>query len=91
MTESEKVISDVISAFDEWENNMCCPGEDWSDVHQSRDMVIALLKAQEPKPPIVKENSYGWKFYYCPSCGKEFYQNNKFSFCEKCGQAVKWE
>ena len=52
---------------------------------------IALLKAQEPKPPVVKENSYGWKFYYCPSCGKEFYQNNKFSFCEKCGEAVKWE
>lgn len=52
---------------------------------------LALLKAQEPKPPVVKENSYGWKFYYCPSCGKEFYQNNKFSFCEKCGQAVKWD
>lgn len=44
----EKVISDVICAFAEWENNLCCPGEDWSDVHQSRDMVIALLKAQEP-------------------------------------------
>lgn len=91
MTDREKVISDVISAFDDWENNRCCPGDDWSDVHQSRDMVIALLKAQEPKPPVVKENSYGWEFYYCPSCGKEFYQNNKFSFCEKCGQAVKWE
>lgn len=50
-----------------------------------------MLKRQEQKPPIIKENSYGWKFYYCPSCGKEFYQNNKFSFCEKCGQAVRWE
>lgn len=55
------------------------------------DMAIEAVKAQEAKPPVVKENSYGWKFYYCPSCGKEFYQNNKFSFCEKCGQAVKWE
>ena len=54
-------------------------------------MAIDALKAQEPKPPIVKENSYGWKFYYCPSCRNEFYQNNKFNFCEKCGQAVKWE
>lgn len=52
---------------------------------------IGLLKQREPKPPIVKENSYGWKFYYCPSCGREFYQNNKFSFCEKCGQAVMWD
>ncbi len=55
------------------------------------DDAIALLKLQEPKPPIIKENSYGWKFYYCPSCEKEFYQNNKFSFCDKCGQAVRWE
>lgn len=55
------------------------------------DDAIALLKLREPKPPVIKENSYGWKFYYCPSCGKEFYQNNKFSFCEKCGQAVKWD
>ena len=58
---------------------------------ETLDAIIPILKAQEPKPPIIKENSYGWKFYYCPSCGKEFYQNNKFAFCEKCGQAVKWE
>ena len=48
---------------------------------------LALLKAQEPKPPIVKENSYGWKFYYCPSCGKEFYQNNKFITVDGNGRA----
>ena len=53
--------------------------------------ILHLLKEREPKPPVVKENSYGWKFYYCPSCGKEFYQNNKFNFCEKCGQEIKWD
>lgn len=52
---------------------------------------LALLKGQEPKPPIVHENSYGWKFYYCPNCEKEFYQNRKQAYCDKCGQAVKWE
>ena len=51
--------------------------------------ILYLLKEREPKPPVVKENSYGLKFYYCPSCGKDFYQN-KFSFCEKCGQEIKW-
>ena len=57
---------------------------------------ISLLKAQEPKPPIVKENAYGWKFFYCPSCGREFNANRKHgrvneeNFCDKCGQAVKW-
>ena len=58
---------------------------------------IDLLKAQEPKPPIVKENAYGWKFFYCPSCGREFNANRKHgrmneeNFCDKCGQAVKWD
>ncbi len=56
MTDREKIISDVIWAFSEWENNMYCPGEDWSDVHQSRDMVIALLKAQEPR--LVTESDF---------------------------------
>ena len=58
---------------------------------EDAEKILELLKEREPKPPVVKENSYGWKFYYCPSCGKEFYQNNKFSFCEKCGQEVKWD
>lgn len=52
---------------------------------------ISLLKEQESKTPIVRENSYGWKFYYCPRCEKEFYQNRKQDFCDKCGQEVKWE
>lgn len=65
----------------------------WYDIthNYTLEQVVSALKAQEPKPPIIKENSYGWKFYYCPSCGKEFYQNIRFNFCEKCGQAVKWE
>lgn len=58
---------------------------------------LALLKAQEPKPPIITENAYGWKFYHCPSCGREFYGDrlhcrmNKTAFCDKCGQAVRWD
>ena len=66
MTEQEKwekVIRDVISAFDDWENNRHCPGDDWSDVHQSRDMVIALLKAQETVEA---------RLNLCESCAKEF-------------------
>lgn len=95
MTDMEKVISDVISAFDDWENNRCCPGEDWSDVHQSRDMVIALLKAQEPR---VIKNSAG--IGICPGCGHiipAWSSPNIIpvwsspNYCGYCGQAVKWE
>ena len=69
------------------------------DSHNSKMAcdALELLKAQEPKPPIVKENAYGWKFFYCPSCGREFNANRKHgrvnveNFCDKCGQAVKWD
>lgn len=71
--------------------NKSCAGCPYAGFGCGIDAAIEKLKAKEPKPPIVKENSYGWKFYYCPSCGREFYQNNKFSFCEKCGQEVRWE
>lgn len=61
------------------------------------DCFCAIEERLEPKPPIVKANAYGWKFFYCPSCGREFYTNraqsvvNKANYCDQCGQAVKWE
>lgn len=61
------------------------------------EYIRELEKAQEPKPPIITENAYGWKFYHCPKCGREFYGDrlhgrmNKTAFCDKCGQAVKWD
>lgn len=72
-----------------------CPYRD--DCDQLLLDALELLKVQEPKPPIVKENAYGWKFFYCPSCGREFNANRKHgcvnaeNFCDKCGQAVKWD
>ena len=55
------------------------------------DVDVTLLKEQEAEQPIVHENSYGWKFYYCPKCKQEFYQNRKQAYCDKCGQKVKWD
>ena len=51
---------------------------------------IALLKEQEPKKPIASEDSNSFRRYNCPKCGRwfEFY---KPAYCDKCGQAVKWE
>ena len=79
------------NCYDCWiRQNMGCRIANDSGWLNDRRADNCPIQAQEAKPPVIKENSYGWKFYYCPSCGKEFYQNNKFSFCEKCGQAVKW-
>lgn len=89
MTEQErreKVISDVVTAFEEWESNMCCPGEDWSDVHESMNIAIAALKAQEPR---VIKNSAGNGI--CPGCGRIIHAWSSPNHCGYCGQAVKWK
>lgn len=91
MKDRENVISDLEEQIAWIRDNDFHKFPGWGHAVLAMRDAIALLKEQEPKPPIIKENSYGWKFYYCPSCGKEFYQNNKFNFCEKCGQAVKWD
>ena len=50
-----------------------------------------------PKPPKITTNSYGWKFFFCPTCGREFYGNraygffNKSKYCDKCGQEIQWD
>jgi hypothetical protein len=49
---------------------------------------IVLLKAQEPVKPIRKVIGYGWR-YFCGKCGNSIVAGQ--NFCEKCGQAVKWE
>ena len=79
-----------------FDSEYCCLAPDGIENKSLLCDALELLKAQEPKPPIVKENAYGWKFFYCPSCGREFNANRKHgrvneeNFCDKCGQAVKW-
>ena len=51
----EKAIKDTESAFDLWEEDRRCPGEDWSDIHESMDLAIAALKAQEPRVMTLEE------------------------------------
>ena len=42
-----KEAADLVrDAFDMWEKEWDC-GEDWSDVHEARDMAISALEAQE--------------------------------------------
>lgn len=52
---------------------------------------LSLLKAQEPKPVELHTNAYGTKFYFCPKCKRELFHTRNLNFCERCGQAVKWE
>ena len=95
MIDREKVIEGlewVIVLFSNYERHAMGDEE-----MQSLNDAIVLLKAQEPKPPVITENAYGWKFYHCPKCGREFYTDrlhgrvNAVKFCDKCGQAVKWD
>ena len=59
-----------------------------SDKDLTINKAIKLLRDMKPIPAIIHVNSYDRKFYYCPSCKREFYQKTKF--CDQCGQAIKW-
>ena len=55
------------------------------------EKILALLKEHEPKPVELHTNAYGTKFYFCPKCKRELFHTRNLNFCEKCGQAVKWD
>ena len=87
MTDRKKVMGDLEGlTFDDWRMF-----HSDSEVQITAKNALQLLKEQEAEQPIVHENSYGWKFYYCPRCKQEFYQIRKQAYCDKCGKAVKWE
>lgn len=55
------------------------------------DDAIEFLKEQEPKPVELHTNAYGTRFYFCPKCKRELFHTRNLNFCERCGQAVKWD
>lgn len=73
-------------------NHVTSEEQTWlAEINQGAKEALELLEEQKAEQPIVHENSYGWKFYYCPKCKQEFYQNRKQAYCDKCGQAVRWK
>lgn len=67
-----------------------CPYRD--DCDQMLLDALELLKEQEPKAVKIKKNAYNHEFYYCPRCDRGFEDFfRKPMFCDKCGQAVKWD
>lgn len=59
----------------------------------AKEMAEELLKLQEPKPVKIIKNAYNYEFYYCPNCDRGFVDTyyKRPLFCDKCGQAVKWD
>lgn len=56
---------------------------------------LALLKAQEPVPPVIRQEMYGVtsdieKIAYCGNCGYRL-GRLRVNYCENCGKAVKWK
>lgn len=97
MADREKVIKGLEGIYRciSPANHTCgdCPYQD-NHVECERRVIndaIALLKEQESKPVELHTNAYGTKFYFCPKCKRELFHTRNLNFCEKCGQAVKWE
>lgn len=63
------------------------------------EMSIQALEKQIPKVPINKTKpNNGVAQHYenchiiiCPSCGRRLKLKSKGNYCDKCGQAIKWE
>lgn len=69
-----------------------CPYGDECDYTDEMPAVLGdaleLLKIRDVE---IKSNEYHWKFYHCPTCGKDFYGFDKrVRFCNQCGQGIKW-
>lgn len=54
------------------------------------DMIISLLKEQEPVEPHVEHDSEDDSWYYgCGACHEAIDYKDKF--CRHCGREVKWD
>lgn len=51
---------------------------------------LTLLKEQEAVEPEVEVLNEIDRIYRCPKCHRFFFYE-KQKYCDKCGQAVKWE
>ena len=71
--------------------------DDWRECHSDSEVqeiarqTLAMLKEQEPKSVELHTNAYGTRFYFCPKCKRELFHTRNLNFCERCGQAVKWD
>ena len=91
MTDREKIIKAIEKAKKQSEEY----AQDCIIVpFKEADMILALLKEQEPMKPIYNEEKFGDFLPHCPVCKKvlpSVSQYGKSKFCHYCGQAVKWE
>lgn len=99
MTDREKVIEaldEIAEYFRECRSNASFGSKAENRFWELQNAARAaqeMLKEQEPKPVKITKNVYNFEFYYCPNCGRGFeltYYKRPL-FCDKCGQAVKWE
>lgn len=57
----------------------------------THDLMRDAIELLEVKDVEIKTNAYQWKFYHCPTCGKDFYGFDKrVRFCNQCGQGIRW-
>lgn len=64
--------------------------QDDMELHEMYTSVISMLKEQEAVEPEVEVLNEIDKLYRCPKCHKHFFYE-KQKYCDKCGQAVKWD
>ena len=97
MTNNEKALELVQKCLDDWPY----AATRVFDIMKRLEQVKALLKEQEPVEPIKAQINQNRPLYfrcYCRRCGNPVGNMIGHSvtrihsnFCDRCGQAVKWE
>lgn len=56
-----------------------------------KDDAISLLEAMQPVKPEKHFLDIGMVWYTCGNCGHQIFRGIRAKYCDKCGQAVKWD
>ena len=93
-------VNEWAKDFRSFVNELTMPRDDYKGIMEYIDDAVALLKAQEPKPPRFVV-TFDKIFYACDNCGKSLLVvanaegikglSNMPKYCPECGQAVKWD
>ena len=86
-----KALEKAIQCFERYSGDEY--GREYNYTHVEVEVLeyaVALLKAQEQIEPKIEILNEIDRIYCCPTCHKAlFYAKQKY--CDRCGQAVKWE
>lgn len=92
----EEAVDLTQSAYGAWEGEYET-GDDWSKMHEARDLAVNALRKQIPELPNIWGDGFAddkpvYDSWDCPYCGKTYeLECEHYDYCPACGQRINWE